>query len=527
MRRNLVFWALVLLVSPAARAEVDWYLYPSTCTGGAAQVEIACGDYGRFLVLQTQAPDCPVLAKNVHEPPTAYPFPGQPSVFPIVAKRFRDLTIGEPPPTAPHSGPQAMKAVTTSSQLFRWVDVLDFDDGHGESTTWLAGRVAGDLVETVLSPIDDPALEILGPVGDLHVLAKLCEIAEAVDNNHLPPPATINMSFGRRKRPADLDPESSACTRENAACEIAHVVDHLVGDPPRTFVVAAAGNHGGELFPGSLDEVIAAGMLDPTAFVASGVTEPAWETPGGAEAWLPGSSLCLNGWPAPAGSSYSSAMLAGWLVVPSQYPDVVATLGTGPWRPMWRQNCNGYVLTRGVKATPWCNTRVTQLIGALKTAPVSCGGAAVGPTAVLPPLGRSTPPDPNLPSIDTFGDPTRPTPESDPCVPCTGELQIGPTGTDLSIDLSKSGPLPEGIVFDAVFLRVDGFYYPLSLTLDQLQLMREGGLAHIVIPDGGDVLYPGSSLSLWYQLREVTASGCLTSSACFWSSTPLLVGDLK
>lgn len=539
-----ILFSVVLLATTTPPPGIDWHLYAADCVGGVAQFEFACGDYGRFLVRQQQAPPpteaCLPIAERHDEPPLAYPFPGPgPHHFPITAKRLREITLNAPT-TAPQPQPLTFKASaaatgggTTSpappSAPLPWIAVLDFDNAHGESTAYLAGRVAGTQVSTVLAPIDDPALTTLGPVGDLHVLARLCEIAEAVDREHVTPPTVINMSFGRPHREEiPLDPESSECTQVNAACQIARVLGHLIGDPARMLVVAAAGNHGSELFPGSLEEVIPAGMLDPTAFVAGGVVEPAWETPGDAEAWIPGSSLCLSGWPAPAGSSYSSAMLAGWLVQPAKHPEVVATLGPDPWQPAWRASCQGYVLTRGVKSTPWCNARVTELIGALKTPPAPCGGAAVGPIAVVPPgPGRSIPPDPGLPSIDTYGDPTRPTPESDPCVPCTGELTAGPTGADLSIDLSKSGPLPAEVVFDEVFLRVDEFFYPIGLTPEQLGMMAVGGLATIVIQDGGDLVPVGSSLSLWYQLRPMTVASCATPSDCFWSSTPLLVGGLR
>ena len=537
--------SVVLHVPSTPPPDVDWHLYGPHCAGGVAEIEIACGDYGRFLIEQSQRPPgCDAIEENVDEPPSAYPFPGPgPHHFPITAKRLREITLNAPP-TAPQPQPLTFKASSSATggsttspapppAPLPWIAVLDYDNTHGETTTWLAGRVAGTQVSTVLAPIDDPALTDLGPVGDLHVLARLCEIAEAVDTEHLPPPTVINMSFGRAHRePApgepDPDPESSDCTQPNAACQIARVLDHLIGQPPRMLVVAAAGNHGSELFPGSLEEVIPAGMLDPTAFVAGGVVEPAWETPGDAEAWIPGSSLCLAGWPAPAGSSYSSAMLAGWLVQPARHPEVVATLGPDPWQPAWRAACNGYALTRGAKLTPWCNTRVTELIGALKTPPAPCGGAAIGPIAVVPPgVVRSVPPDPSLRSIDTFGAPTRPTPESDPCVPCTGELTVGPTGADLSIDLSKSGPLPQDVVFDEVFLRVDEFFYPIGLAPAQLEMMRNGGLAKIVMQDGGDLVPVGSSLSLWYQLRPSTVASCAAPSNCFWSSTPLLVGGLR
>jgi hypothetical protein len=363
-KQNLTALAATLCfaaTAPAAAVERDWHLYPSTCTGGAATVSFACGDYGRFLIVQTTPPPgCTQLAGGTEESPG---YPTTPGIhhFPAPQKRLREITM-EQAPFAMTAGASVRRLASGAAtqviiggpppQLTEWIGVIDFDSPHGESTTWLAGAVAGSSVTAALAPLDAPELAVIGPVADFHVLAKLCEIAESVDGGPLPAPATVNMSFGRPVRPF-IDPTSpTACPVENVACQISRVIRHVKAGG--TWFVAAAGNHGSPLFPSSLDDVVSAGMLDMTAFVGGVATRPAWETPSDAEAFIPGSALCLNSWAAPSGSSYSSAMLAGWLVKVLDHPDVLATLGDGAWLPAWSPARLCYVLARNRKATPWC-----------------------------------------------------------------------------------------------------------------------------------------------------------------------------
>jgi hypothetical protein len=437
----------------------------------------------------------------------------------VRAKRLREIP--------PHTLPQTLKIATTKPKdPFLWIAVLDFDSPHGESTTWLTGSVAGTSVTTALAPLDDPALADLGPVGDIHVLARLCEIAQVVDSGALPPPTTINMSFGRLRRvDPDLnpDPASADCDSPSAACQVAQVAGYLRAKG--TWLVAAAGNHGAELFPGSLAEVVAAGMLDSTLFARNGEVRRAWETPSTADALIPGNALCLNSWSAPAGSSYSSALLAGWLVQVLTHPTILDTLPSGMWIPVQHPTKDCPVLGRGDKLTPWCNTGVTALFGGLTGAvPTTCTAASAGITETAPSHSRATPPG-SIPSIDAYGDPTHPTPESDPCVPCTGVIATN-EGDTLTIDLSKSGPLPEGIVFDAVKLRVEEIYFPIDLDARQLELMNAGELSTLVIPGIGRYIPPGGSVSMWYRMRDRAAPDCGSEAGCFWSSTPLLLGTV-
>ena len=514
---------------PASFASTAWSLYDRACTGGTASLEIPCGSYGRFLIVQSTAPPgCTPIASGVEDPPT---YPTQVvSVFPVHAARVSELPqqpLDPDPPSLRNDAPTRHATAQTTSPATPidedWVAVIDFDSAHGESTTWLADQTAGSTVNAALAPLDDPALAFLGPVGDIHVLNQICQLAESVDDDELKAPIVVNMSFGRPSRAAD--PAShAACTTQNAACQIAGVIHHL-SEAGSTFV-AAAGNRGSLLFPASLDEVLAAGMLDLNPFMAGAATIPAWETPPGVEAWIPGNALCLSGWPAPAGSSYSSAMLAGWLVKALTHPEVLATLGEGPWVPAWSATRGCYVLAKGRTLTPWCNAEVNDLFVGLSGASATngCWAASTEPSESVPPPGSASPPDP-LPSLDLWGSPTHPTPESDPCVPCDGTMVSGgPSVSDLQLDLSQSGPLPSGIHLDSVALRVGLDYYGLALTPGQIQGIETGGLATLLINGAGSLIPPSPSISLWYRLKSNANASCSSSSGCYWSSTPVLIG---
>ena len=524
MRRLPIVTAALVLTTAALASDppIPWRLYRAPCAGGAAGIDVACGGYGRFLIRETDRPACVELAANGDDDAhivASYPKPHVPKIFPFPAKRLRELTMPAPLTLGNKAG------TTQPGGGFKWVTVLDFDDAHGDSTAWLAGRVAGLTVQTVLAPLDEPALDDLGPVGDLHVLARLCEIVDDVDAHRLPPPTTLNMSFGRLRQVTD--PEAVPCDATLTSCQVASVIHYLKAKG--TTFVAAAGNHGREMFPAVLDDVVSTGMLDGSALAQTRTAHPAWETPAEADAWIPGNALCLNSWPAPAGSSYSSAMLAGWLVEALQRPDLLATLPDEPWRAAFNVQKNCWVLARGPKLLPLCNGGITGILGPMTANPLAaCGGVTARPVATPPPGLRAHTPGP-LDSIESLGAPTHPAPESDPCVPCSGVIVAdgGGNGSDLVLDLSKSGPLPGDLTFDEVDLRVGDLYYPIALSEEELTLMREGALGTIVVPDGAALLRYGDSPSLWYRLRGEDTVECTAERPCVWSSTPLMVSDVK
>jgi hypothetical protein len=512
----------VAAMAPGAAGATSWHLYRADCEGGTAAAEIACGTLGRYLINQIQPPDC--QPKRFHTNAVIQGYPPAESVetsFPTRARRLGDSTL------TTQSGKTAIAGLMPApAPSPREMAVVDFDGAHGDSTTYLAGYVAGPNVTARLVPLNRPDLdEIFGRVNDLQVLAALCSIAEAVDGGQLAPPETINMSFGRRAQPDD--PVSVADCQPprmpDAACEIAYVVDHL--QPESTFV-AAAGNHRERLFPGSLAGVLGAGMLDLTSFFHTGDVRAAWETPAGAQARMPGNSLCLGSWAAPAGSSYSSALLAGWILRVLRRPDVLASLPQGVWEPRWNAEAGPagcYVLARGGQMTNFCNTAISALFDELSGNSAPCWSAASEPTITALATARPYPPDPSLLSADAWGAPTTPQPESDPCVPCTGVLLVNGLSLDLRIDLSQSDPLPSGIVLDEVSLRVEDEYYRLSLTEAELEAMTAGQLAALFVPDMGGIVNQDVSLSLWYQMKPPLVDCAGAVGSCYWSSTPMLL----
>jgi hypothetical protein len=417
--------------------------------------------------------------------------------------------------------------------------VLDFDGPHGDSTAFLVDQVAGPDVAAKLVPLQRPSLTSLGDdVGDFHVLAAVCAVAEEILHGNVPMPDAVNMSFGRRAH--SEDPVSAAeCALpgvpHTVACDIARAVAQLTQQG--TLFVSAAGNHGAPLFPGSLDEVISAGMLDLTRFFDDGSTQPAWETPSDADALIPGNALCLGSWAAPAGSSYSSAMLAGWIarLVKNQNP-LTDPADDRTWVPVWNSAPSKLCWSLGKaqldqtpapppSASPYCNATITSIFNELSGSSASCWNAETEPTATAPAVLLQDDPTEGTDPLDThlyLG--THPTPESDPCVPCSGVLLVAGSITDLRIDLSRSEPLPPEFTLDEVDLRFGDDSYKLGLEGTDLDKMATGQLAALLVPDVAAMLgaHENEPGSVWYRMRPVDGS-CDVQEDCFWSSTPLLI----
>jgi len=531
----------LLAAFPGMADSIDWVLLEQGCSGGLSTLEVPCGEYGVFhFESLVQPPGCAPLTSGAENPPS-YPPPGHMQVFPFQPRGIFDLVLvqqqqaavsgsgGSSGLSAAHSsfGPSRPRLRSASSLNLpgggstqsSWIDVLDFSGAHGDSTSWLVGETAGPGVDVVLSELDDPALSALGQaVGDFHVLAKLCEVAELVDTGLLDPPRAINMSFGRPLQIGEVQtPES--CDHKNANCQIARVLDHL--HRRGSVLVAAAGNHRELLFPGSLSNVLAAGMLDLNLYFESGQSKPAWETPAEARALIPGSSLCLRSWAAPSGASYSSAIMTGWLSgVLDRQPSIDALRG-GVWAPRWDATLGCHVLSRGRTAFPWCNEPVNALFEGLAGANSEiCWNVATAPGAELPEPGPETSP-PASPSFAAWSAETQPTPESDPCVPCE-DLTVG-YSPDVDLDLSQSPPLALGIHVNAVSLRVGSKFYPLSLTTMQLQQIRDGELARLTLLGASVLLLQGQQPSLWFQLKNSPSEDCAVPADCFWTSSPILL----
>lgn len=563
------------LGAPALAAPIEWALFDRSCARGTSTLEVPCGAVGVYHFVHVVAPSgCQPLASG-NETPALYPIPGVVRAFPadpdIIGGEVgpvgfagsgggtgdpgelsmyaaftpeelgaffgesstADASIALPgPDLGDDGGGEGAVSSGTSMAIVHapapqpqplpppaWAAVIDFDGAHGASTSWLVGRLTMDSATTTLTILDDPLLDPLGDVGDFHVLAQLCSIAERAQTSGTVP-RVVNMSFGRGLLSGD--PQSgTGCAAGTVACQIAKVIDQL-HDEGAT-LVASSGNQQEPLYPGSLAHVLSIGMLDVNALLATGQSRPAWETPAAAVGVFPGNGLCLRGWSAPAGSSYSSALFAGWLAsLLTVEPDLDPMAG-GAWTPVWDPRLACYVLARDGQAFSRCNAKASEIIEGLAGAnEVACWTNHTGPTEVVGGGGRAVP-QPGIPSFTSWSVETHATPESDPCVPCVAKLV--PQDLDLTINLSEASLLPEGTFIDSVYLRADDQFIPLSLSPEQLQGMEAGTLGELVLESAAPLVAPGSSLSLWYEMKNTPFADCNLPDACFWSSTPIILGD--
>ena len=417
------------------------------------------------------------------------------------------------------AGGFAIAKPVATKRLPPWIAIIDFAGVHGATTSWLAGQVAGHSASTSLLVLDDPALSSLGPVGDFHVLAKLCQIAEGVDFRGMAAPVAVNMSFGRGLRAGEGN-GGPGCDATGASCQVSRVISYLRAKGSN--FVASAGNHQDVLFPGSLADVVEVGMLALNAFFASGAVLPAWETPPTSTGLLPGNGLCLGHWAAPAGSSYSAAMFTGWITALREHQKRIDPLTGGAWAPKWHAGLQCYVLSQGAQLFPWCNPKITEIFNGLHGANAgpcweSAGGAG-GAYAVAPGQPEA---QPGIRSFTTWTTETHPTPESDPCVPCVGSVNLAQS--ELELNLSQSAAIPEGTSLEGVYLRVGAEFLELSLSPAQLQSIEAGTIGQLVLSGSGSLVAPGEQPSLWYEMKDDPAADCATPNVCFWSSTPIIL----
>ncbi len=355
-----------------------------------------------------------------------------------------------------------------------WIAVMDWNSWHGWSTGWAAGWLSELPVQ--LYALNGPDLHsFLSPaVGDAHVLVRLCEIAEGIDQRAISPPTVLNMSFGRL---FDSDAIDGSCDQEELSCQVGQVIDHLAeaGVVP----VAAAGNHGSPQFPASYETVLSAGTLDLARFGTSFEVAGSWESPIGPHVFLPGYGVCLTYrdpegfqqlWPAPPGSSYSSALLAGWL------GDILSTKNIEQpleidWEIAWSSSDDCFLLSPDVPQR--CNLQVQSVLEGIFSQGEGCwSGSIEEPSLTVTAAGASPERDvlDNIPSFDEWvNNHHRPDPSSDPCVPCAtggaeqasfGELGSNKNGNrqegDMVLNLSSSSPLRPNFYYDTLYLRTGG-----------------------------------------------------------------------
>ena len=481
---------------------VEWALYddPACLPEAPGSGEVRCGDAGVYVFGSERfTSGCVPIASGEESAPW-YPPPIDSAPFPGV----------EPHEPTASSAPMAAAG--------DWLAVIDFSGPHGESTQWLVDAVGDPAAGTELMVLDDPALvaRFGALITDFHVLAGLCAIAERIDVDGDPPPRVVNMSFGRAVRPVDPAGDGS-CDASRASCQIARVIEHVSAAGTR--FVAAAGNHRQVLFPAALPRVTHVGLLDLDTFFMWGEAVPAWESSEAVLGLFPGNTLCLaDSWPAPAGSSYSSAMFSGWLahaLFHGASPEMTPELGQ--WAPLFEPALGCWVLSRGSEVFPWCNAEITRLFSGLEQGgEESCGTGAGTRTEHV---DAGTPgPQPGLPSFDEWTAAVHPTPESDPCVPCWGRV----VGMDLDLDVSRAAPLSPGTYLDSIYLRDGTTFRRLPATAATLAGLAAAQIRTLHIVGAGG---PASgSLSFWYALKDDGTATCQPpgrSGPCYWSSTPV------
>lgn len=510
----------LIAASAPALAGTPWALFERSCPRGTSSLEVPCGNLGVYHFVDVVAPaGCTALDTGVDEN-TAYPAPrqaqeaggvGQVGVLGGQQRAQLPGRLGDPNPLETP-----------------WIAVVDFDSEHGASTHWLADTMAGPAVRAELFLLDDPALDALGEtVTDLHVLAATCRVAEAVDQEGRPPPITLNMSFGRAAQHDDAR-DANTCARDRASCQVSRVLQHL--DDKGTIEVAAAGNHKGETYPAALRGVIDTGMLDLNQFFAESTAAGAWESPSPTRALIPGNALCLRGgWPAPGGSSYSSALLAGWLAnLATEGIDVGAnTQSAAPYEPRYDAQQACYVLARGDDTYGTCNHVAGTLFNGIEHDGFGRCWHGSRPNMIhSDPLGDAEQALAITP-FDQWVAGNGPLPESDPCVPCVGNLFGPQSDQDLSINMSQSGAIADGLVLDKVYLRADQDFFPLPLASTQLGWIAAGLVSELVLPSWGSVAGDADSSSLIFVMRTPGQSNCDAppTPGCLWTSSALYIAQ--
>lgn len=493
--------------------------------------ELRCGSHGSFY-LSREAPATKSACLTHGATPAelgAYPAPADISRVKAAPESWQPCADGQCLTDRP-DGP--------------WVAIVDWNHPHGWSVAETILQASDARVQTRLYALDASGLDTLAAhegVGDLHVLAQLCRIAEDVESSHLEAPAAVNLSFGRYLAGTEAcDPARGGLT-----CTIGGVLAHLrntLGIP----IFAAAGNDGQLLFPAADPHVLAMGSLDVGHLGATGVSRPSPRTPAGVAGLALGYGLFLEEdagdgvWPAPPGTSYASAVAAGWWAgYVARSPRLAARLLGG---------CHGLLAPTagGARFHLACDAEVFP--GSGLDRPNAFLDTALGgwSPARAEDLARTVRrvnverriyqgPSPTL--TEAQADRNRPMPEPEPCIPCmisgTGgdeEKDPPPDGGEgmtvidpkrasvVEIDLSSSRGFPAGYDVVGLYLEVGDATYRFSDS-ENTSLLGELLLGEIDVLEIGRA--PASladePVALVYALRFAD------HEAVFHTSTPILV----
>jgi hypothetical protein len=501
------FRVLILLVAQAASAEVGWVQLSPGCTvrpldaemGGALQI-VACGGFGSFLF---GGPDLTYDGECLTEDEGTE----APALIPV-----------EPPPHVSPASPCYQGSCLGRSAGRPWVTVLDWRTAHGWSVAATVREASDERVDVELYDLAavGPIAPRVPSVSDLHVLVQLCAVAEAAQSGDRP--LAVNMSFGR------LTMEDECESNSNLACTVGRVLSYLKNEEG-ILTVAAAGNHHEMLFPASAPGVISAGALDLAYLEENHKPRASAQTPPEADALVLGYGLYLSAeggdgpaWPAPPGSSYSSALFTGWLAGTLAGSDGHPGLKGERWTPL--VTASG--LTLALDGVP--------LAGSGLEGPRRLFERAMGTVPVFSEKGgyatlRLDGPAPPLPELSVLhaDNGNGPQPGVNPCVPCQGGGELGAmnggeahdASDAVLVDLSYSAGLPPDTELVAVLLRVGSELYAFegSRDPDLMTAMAAGQVEGIVLDEVGGILVPGEQPSL---VLVVNVGG-----SAYWHEVPL------
>ncbi|MEM1180714.1 MAG: S8/S53 family peptidase, partial [Acidobacteriota bacterium] len=503
--------------SPAAAQERPGDPQPEGCgvptSTGVIYTSFTCGDLGRFTfsshddILTSQTTSCSAT-DGATETPATYS-----SVTPLPP-----ISSGQP--LEPCSGGSC--AATLAPSAGDWVAVIDWDDWHGRSVSWAIQSLSG--VRPVL--YDLAAGGPPGATSDVHVLEALCGVIDDIDAPGVKPPAAVNLSFGR----VDGSEEREHCESTPAGgalgCKLSDALAEIRRSSP---IFAAAGNHDTLLFPAADGATTAVGGLDVAWFTLSDIVMTSWQTPDLAEDLMPASGLCFddqNGdpWAAPSGSSWASAIMSAWYAYakPPRWH-----VEAQRWRPQ-ATGQGDYVLANSLGEVPNSSSReFNELFDRLRdlgngnpclqSVQATEGVAEVRAERIASGLD-ATP----LVFLDRTA--TGPTPDPEPCMPCTGgwdDVPDDPGGLlifaaeeqKLRIGLSHSPGVPSDLRLVGLQLIINRGAQLFTLAPVGIQpesLFRQLELAQLGelhITDLHDEVYEGDEINLIYLYRRAQPSG--------------------
>ncbi len=568
MRLFSSFLCLLSIAVPSAAVNADgnantgaisihWALYSSKCIAPETNPNwVAAGHFGTFYFGPEAPESCggPPITSGIETGAAVYPPPGNPPPNHPCAEQ----TCFEPQATIPLANSDP------------WLAIIDFEGWHGESVAATALQATDPSIRAVFLPLDNPLTGSEG-VTDADLIRPLATLAEWMDKEGRKPALVINMSFGRRA--SSDDASDLKCAPATLSCQVSRLLHHLErgGQDPtlplRTVAIASAGNHRSLLFPAMIDHVLTAGSLELAAYTRSGSTKGSWETPlpdSGQLVLMPGSALCIpwqggeTRWAVPSGTSFATAIATGMIADALLWHDSAVRnrlLSGSTWYPLrtcYKPNC-AIELAQGTATFPTPSFGATDLIdytlfGDLSTCDEQWQAskmvsATLSSTTVVPYLKT-----PSL--VQSVAATLRPTPEPDPCVPCSltceenpfttlsgsavaisrklteavsqppGAVVVPPnTSVQLTIDLHAGWQLDPDTSVEALYLRYGSQTYEIQLTPTELVELAAGQIATLVIkgsvPNPAMIQQP-SLISVL--LHKNLASGTVDR---FWHATPM------